>query len=297
MYSHTIFSSLLKVCPRSKIDRLLASPDRRRQSRVFNEWDHLVSMIYGQVTSQNSLRQLVYSFNEHFSQHYHLGVKNLKLSTLSYANNHRDVALFSNVLSELIGIAGNHSQTKEIIRLIDSSPIYLNPDIYTNFAKSSGRCMGAKLHIEHDLQGGYPTYFEITPANVNDIKIAENLTIIPKATYVFDRGYMKFSWWEKLDEKGCHFVSRMQKTVKYNVVTENSLKKTSSNIHRDIVIKLTGRKSEVGFSKQLRLITVQLDNSDKTIEIVSNDLMASAVEIANLYKRRWEIELLLCHTF
>lgn len=292
MHISSVFSELLKAFPRYKFERLQEKVGYIKKSRSFSDWHHLVAMIYAQVTSQGSLRQLVGSFNEQYAQHYHLGVSPLKLSTLSYANHTRDNRLFCAVLSELIQAAGAHNTCNEVVRLIDSSPIALRSDIYGDFAKSNGRCKGIKLHMEYDLHGGYPTCFDITPANVNDIDVAQYLTILPGATYVFDRGYMKFDWWQKLAEQNCRFVTRMQKIVRYEVVKENPCSKNAENILRDVIIKLTGKKSSSGFHQPLRLLSVQLENNDKTIEIASNDLISDAAVLADLYKRRWQIELL-----
>jgi len=274
------------------VGRLAPCKEHRKQPRKFSDWNHLVAMVYAQLTGQRSLRQLVGSFNEHYSQHYHLGVGAIRRSTLSYANNTRDVALFSQVLAELIRTAGGNRQISEVVRLIDSSPIHLNPDIYGDFSKNNGRCQGIKLHVEYDLHGGYPTWFDITPGNVNDIEISKYLAIVPGTTYVFDRGYMKFDWWQKLVDNHCRVISRIQKMVAYKVVTENSLVAGHTNIVGDRIIQLTGNKGSKGFGGHLRMIKVRLDNSEKTIDVVSTDLLSDASVIAELYKRRWDIELL-----
>jgi len=83
----------------------------------------------------------------------------------------------------------------------------------------------------------------------------------------------------------------MQKSACYEITLEN--KALGDNIIFDKIIKLSGGKGKKDFKKQLRLIRIKLDsNKNKEIEIVSNDLESPAKTITDLYKRRWEIELL-----
>lgn len=281
----------MKGLPRYQFERIKERTGIKEQTRSFSHWSHLVSMVYSQISHQKSLRNLVTSFNEQYAHHYHLGTGGLVRSTLSYANNHREVGIFEAMAQHLVQVAGKGNKCKEVLRIIDSSPIHLNPEIYGEFSKSNGRCQGIKLHMEYDANGRYPTFFDITPANVNDIAFTEKLTIIPQATYVFDRGYMKFSWWNELASMKCRFVSRMQKSVRYEVVSSNSA--AGKNVIEDSIIVLAGKKSVKGYPQQLRMIRVQLEgNNGKEIAIVSNDVTSPAQDIADLYKRRWEIELL-----
>ncbi len=292
MHNNILFKEIIKALPRYKFESMRKKESGKEQSRGFSHWNQLIAMMYSQLSGHESLRKLSISFNEHYSNFYHLGVSHINKSTLSRANNHRNVGLFSEVLKYLINVAGSQNQScKDVLRLLDSSPIHLDADIFGEFSKSNGRCQGAKLHLEYDANGHYPVFFDITPANVNDIDVVKSLKLISGATYVFDRGYMKFSWWNDLSEAGCRFVSRMQKSVRYEIKEENKI--LGENIVSDKIIKLIGDKGKKGFPKQLRHIRIKLDsNKDKEIELVSNDLESPAKIIADLYKRRWEIELL-----
>ena len=291
MHNNSVFKEIIKVLPRYKFERMKEKLCPKEQSRGFSHWNHLMSMIYCQLSGHTSLRKLALSFNEQYSNLYHIGVSEVNKSSLSRSNNNRDAGLFAAVLEFLVSVSGNKNGCREVLRIIDSSPIHLDAGIFGEFSKSNGRCQGAKLHLEYDADGGYPVFFDITPANVNDIEVVKSLKIISGASYVFDRGYMKFDWWNELDEAKCRFVSRMQRSVKYEIVSENEV--FGENIISDKIITLTGDKGKKGFPKQLRLIRVRLENNkEKEIDIVSNDLKSDTKTIANLYKRRWEIELL-----
>ncbi len=292
MYSNNVLKDVLKVLSRGRFERMREKVCPFEQDRGFTHWSHLVSLIYAQISGLNSLRSLEAVLKEQQAHHYHLGISDVKRSTLSNANNTRSPKLFEEVLAMLTQESGRFgSECREVMRIIDSSPIHLDPSSFGELSQSNGRCCGIKLHLEYDANTSRPLCFDITPANQSDLHITPLLSLLKGATYVFDRGYMKFVWWQKLADAGCRFVTRMQKSVSYEIVKEQKIKK-GSNVLRDRIIKLTGKKSSAGFLKRLRVITVQLENSAKTIDIVSNDLRSDATKLAGLYKRRWEIELL-----
>ena len=68
---------------------------------------------------------------------------------------------------------------------------------------------------------------------------------------------------------------------------------TDQDILKDQIIKLTSSKAEeTGISEQvLRLVSVYKPDENKVIEIITNQLDWSARTIADLYKKRWDIEL------
>jgi hypothetical protein len=120
-----------------------------------------------------------------------------------------------------------------------------------------------------------PIYAALSPARVNDITAAQAMPIEPGATYVFDLGYYDYAWWKKLDDAGCRIVTRFNRNIPLAVV-EESLRQGS------------GRRNPM--ADAVRAVQVKTDWG-KVLRILSNDLDATAEEIADLYKRRWAIEL------
>ena len=60
----------------------------------------------------------------------------------------------------------------------------------------------------YDLTKAIPTYYEFSGARTNDIDVGKKMDI---KTYVFDKGYMDFNWWNDIDEKGAYFVTRLKR--------------------------------------------------------------------------------------
>jgi IS4 transposase len=127
---------------------------------------------------------------------------------------------------------------------------------------------------------------------VNDIVEAKKMSILPTATYVFDKGYYDFAWWAGLIKARCKFVTRIKENTPAQPV--QILPLCDDTIKGDRLVKLThrmtGNRKNPLQEETLREITVTLDNGT-TVRILTNDLDAPAIEIANLYKTRWQIEL------
>ena len=151
---------------------------------------------------------------------------------------------------------------------------------------------GAKVHVVYDADAERPVYAAVTPARVNDITAGQAMPIEAGATYVFDLGYYDYAWWAELDAAGCRIVTRFKSNTPLAVTAELDLPE-DSDILSDRIGLLPRRQAKSRknpFSDPLREVRVKTDTG-KVLRILCNDLDASAQEIADLYKRRWAIEL------
>jgi hypothetical protein len=148
------------------------------------------------------------------------------------------------------------------------------------------------MHVIYDADADCPIYAGVSAANVNDITVAQAMPVEAGATYVFDLGYYDYRWWAKLDDAGCRIVTRLKKNTPLALLQELALPK-GSNIVSDRIGFLPPRQMnnrQNPMHNAVREVRVKTD-SGKILRILSNDLDGSAEEIADLYKRRWAIEL------
>ena len=139
----------------------------------------------------------------------------------------------------------------------------------------------------YDPAADQPVYAAVTASAVNDITAAHAMPITPGATYVFDLGYYDYGWWARLHAAGCRIVTRF-KTNTPLTITERRAVPVGGPILSDRVGTLPKRQArnrKNPFSAPVREVQVRIETG-KVLRILSNDLNASAQEIADLYKKR-----------
>src|SRR5260370_5038586 len=160
------------------------------------------------------------------------------------------------------------------------------------WARFSGGVCGAKVHVICDADADRPIYAAVSAAKVNDITMAKQMPIEPGATYVFDLGYYDYAWWAEFDARGCRIVTRFKSNTPLEVVEELAVTE-GGNILSDrigFVPAPQAHNRRHPMQDAVREVRVATDTG-KVLRILSNDLDASAQEIAALYRRRWAIEL------
>jgi hypothetical protein len=253
----------------------------------------LVAMVYAQLSGAQSLREIEAGLQSHRTRLYHLGVDQPRRSTLADANARRPAEVFAGLFALLAGQAhrGLRKALWDTTYLIDSTGLKLC-ERSAGWARFSAGVCGAKLHVIYDPDADQPVYAAISAANVNDITVAQAMPIEPGATYVFDLGYYDYRWWAKLDAAGCRIVTRFKKNTPLRLLKELKLPKDSA-ILSDRIGFLPARQMNNNhnpFQDAVREVRVKT-NTGKVLRILCNDLDATAQEIADLYKRRWAIEL------
>lgn len=286
------FASLLKPLDRRSFRASAKRHGADAYCKSFDSWRHLVALIFAQLSGVSSLRELEASWNAHADHHYHLASSTIARSTVCDANKRRPVALFVETFAMLSGQLDRTSRAtgQAMVRLIDSTPIPLGQ--LCKFATWNGRIRGLKMHVVYDPHTDRPCSFEITPATVNDIEIGRTTRLEHGATYVFDKGYCHYAWWASFNAAGAIFVTRPKSSAKWRTIEQRPLAVTGGDgfeVLSDRVVALAS-KGDSKLPIALRLIEVRREDG-KTITLLTNDMHRSAVEIAALYKARWQIEL------
>lgn len=288
---NTVFHQLIKVLPRHRFQASVERHNGDRRTRKLSCWTQFHAMLFAQLTSRQSLRDLEENFNARHSNHYHLGVSSIKKSSLADANNKRSPLIFAETFYYLLDKVRSKlpaKEAKEMVRLIDSTTIDLNLNQF-EWAHFRSTKAGIKLHTVYDPNADTPVFFEITTAKVNDRKAAHHLPVMPGYTYVFDRAYNDYGWYYNLSQQGTLFVGRMKNNAVY-VVIEN--RETSSNhILEDQVICLSSDLARKHCPMNLRKVKIRREEDGKILTFITNDFERTAEEIAGLYKSRWQIEL------
>lgn len=302
MYNNSMLNEILKLLPRSIIKKVVDEHQGDRYTKTFTSWDHLVAMLTGQLAGVTSLRELEVTLNSHPECHYHLNTKNVKRSTLSDANHNRCFSIFRDITFSLLPSLSKHKKDlKNILTILDASPLYLNSrgHEWANTTLSRAYNKGLKLHVQYNHSEDHIEYVEVYDATINDITVAQSLSLETNRIYVFDKGYCDYNWWKEIADKGSTFVTRLKKNASYGVEKSFEIaKKDKGLILTDQIIRLSNQRPRAKKVNELAGISLRLveikhpSGKEAPFMIVTNDLKASAQCIAEWYKERWSIELL-----
>ena len=292
-HQNIVFHGVLKHVPWAFVDRLVEQYDADRDPRALEAKPHLIAMLYAQLCGLRSLRDIETGLRSHAGKLYHLGGDTVSKSALATANASRPVEVFGGLLSALMAQLqrGYRRKIGDCVRLIDSTSVRLS-SLSGHWATFSAGVCGAKAHIIYDPDADQPLYLMVTPANVNDITAAKEMPIEAGAIYVFDLGYYDYGWWATLDQAGCRIVTRLKANTPFAIVEDHPVPPGSS-IRSDRTGHLPKRLAASrnnpmsGLVREVRVVI----ETGKVLRIFTNDLTASAQQIADLYKRRWAIEL------
>jgi len=291
-HQNSVFHGLLKRVPWDELERLAVEHRSDFRVRRLTTKSQFIALLYGQLSGASSLRDVVTRLESQAALLYHLGGKSVARSTLAEANAKRSSEVFMALFAAMAKQVhrGLRRKIAETTYLIDATSVRLNG--FSQWAHFSTGVFGAKAHVIYDADADCPIYAAVTAANVTDITAAQLMPIEPGATYVFDLGYYNYRWWATLDTQGCRIVTRFKSSTPLDVVEELPLPE-GSTLLSDRIGHLPERQAASRrnpFQHPVREVRLKLDTG-KILRILSNDLDASAQEIADLYKRRWAIEL------
>jgi hypothetical protein len=293
----TVFSQITDALYPGEFGRCVQKFPCRRPTRGLSEYDHFLALCFGQLTYRESLRDIVACLNAKRPALYHLGFRGrLSRTNLAYANHHRDWRLFEAVAQLLMRRAArlyhdcpSDPELPNLGFALDSSLIALSLKLF-NWAYYHRFKRALKLHVMLSLQAKLPAWAAITEGSFADMRILDQIPIIPGAHYVMDRGYLDFVRLFRIDGGGAFFVVRNKHHVRFRVVTSRPVDK-SVGLRCDQTIRLTSNWSIKSYPKSLRRIRFYDAEKRLTLVWLTNQFDLPASVIAQLYRHRWQVEL------
>ena len=289
-----VFAQLAGFLDNFKFLRIVKKYDGDKYIKTYTCWNQLLTMMFGQLSHRESLRDLIVAMEAHSGKLYHLGIgKSVTRSNLSKANEIRDYRIFEEFAFFMIEQARKKRQT-EIFKLggfvyaFDSTTIDLCFSVFewAKFRKKKG---GIKIHTLYDVETQIPAFVHITAAAVHDSKAMIEIPYEAGAHYIFDRGYNDFANLYKINLIEAHFVLRAKTNVRFNPRTWK--RRLPDGIVSDAIGVFSVYKSAKDYPEELRKV-VCIDPKEGTKYIfLTNNLTAKAETISLLYHNRWSVEL------
>ncbi|HLR00864.1 MAG TPA: IS4 family transposase [Sphingobacterium sp.] len=289
-----VFAQLASFLNRSKFNRIVAKYNGDKYVKHFTCWNQLLALMFGQLSNRESLRDLVIALDAHQSKCYHLGMgKNVSRSSLSRANQDRDYHIFEEYAYYLVNQA-RETRATNIFELggnvyaFDSTTIELCLSVFW-WAKFRRRKGGIKVHTLYDVETQIPAFFHITKASVHDSKAMKEIPYESGSYYIFDRAYNNFKMLYKIHQIGAYFVIRAKTNLQYKTIKWK--RRLPRNVLSDLTIGLTGFYPKQYYPEALRLIKYWDEQQEREFVFLTNATHISALQVADLYKNRWQVEL------
>lgn len=289
-----VFAQLVSFLNRSKFNRIVTKYEGDKYVKHFTCWNQLLALMFGQLSNRESLRSLIVALDAHHSKCYHLGMgKNVSKSSLARANQDRDYHIFEEYAYYLVSQA-REKRTINIFNLggnvyaFDSTTIDLCLSVFwwAKFRKKKG---GIKVHTLYDVETQIPTFFHITDASIHDSKAMKGIPYEPDSYYIFDRAYNSFKMLYKIHQIGAYFVVRAKKNLQYKSIKWK--RRLPRNVLSDVTIELNGFYPKKYYPGPLRLVKYWDEEQKREFVFLTNATNISALQVAELYKNRWQVEL------
>lgn len=293
-----VFTQLMSLVHPEEFDRCVEKYNGHHRVRNFSCWHQFLSLSFGQLTHRESLRDLVLCLQAHQSKLYHLGLsKGISRTTLADANEQRDWRIYADLAQILIqrarvlyaGAVLEEVDLGNTVYALDSTTIDLCLEVFW-WAKFRKHKAAIKLHTLFDVRCQIPCFIHITDGLSHDVNVLDILEFEAEAFYVMDRGYLDWERLYHIHQANAFFVTRAKDNMAFARVYSHPVDK-SFGLKCDQTIRLKNYYAAKDYPAHFRRIKFYDKEQNRTFVFITNNLKTSAIQIAMLYKYRWQIEL------
>ena len=297
-YTNTIFNQLLTFLPKYHFNAFVGQHESDRYVKKFTTWNQLITLLYAQATGKESLRDIQTGLSLHEEKWAHLGVSSVARSTISYANNKRSYKVFEGLFYELL------NQCRDVIPKRSFSfdnPLYsldatviklcLSMFDWARYTKTKG---ALKLHTLLDNRTMIPELIISSDGKKGDVTAGKEMNLPEKlekgSIVVFDRAYIDYGWWKKLNDNEIFFVSRT-KSNQHILVLGQHQKSGERGVLSDDRVLIGEHYGYEKYPEVLRFVRVVDLKTKNVYEYLTNNFKLSALQVAEIYIQRWQVEL------
>lgn len=294
-----IFTQIVDYIPRYRLDKLITKYKGDYRAHELTTYNQFLHLFFGQLTGCNSLRDICMCLAAHKSSLFALGFRTtVDHTTLSRANEKRDYRIYEELgqyLIERVRPLYSHTRIEDLsidnaLYALDSTTISTSIKLatwaYGKYSKGA-----VKMHTLLDLRGSIPVNIHITDGKWHDSNELDCLVPEPYAIYTMDKAYVDFAALYRFHTAGAIWVSRAKDNMQYTIVATRTQFKASSGIRADYTILLVTSKSKKLYPEPMRLIRRYDEVNDEMVTFITNNFEWDPLEIANIYRHRWDIEV------
>lgn len=293
----TVFAQIMDFLPRTEFRKCIARYGGQHKVQSFSCMDQFLCMAFAQLSYRESLRDIEACLRAVPSKQYHMGIRGtIARSTLAYANETRDWRIYADFAQVLIHTARMLYAEDDLaveldntVYALDSTTVDLCLSLFP-WAKFRKHKAAVKMHTLLDLRGSIPTFIRISDGLLHDVNILDEIVAEAGSFYIMDRGYLDFARLYRLGQCLAFFVTRAKNNFRFQRLYSHPVDK-STGLICDQTIRLSGFYAVKDYPDKLRRIRYVDQETGKILVFLTNCFTLEALEIATLYKCRWQVEL------
>lgn len=294
-----VFSQVMDFLPRYEFRKIVKKYKADFHAKNLNSLNQLLHLLFGQLTGCTSLHEIILCLTAHSDVIYHLGIRQtVQVSSLARANEARDYRIFEELGQHLIRSVRPLYEKEDIQDISLDNVIYaLDSTTISTSIKLATWALGkyskgaVKMHTLLDLKGPIPAQIHITDGKWHDSNIWEFVDFECGAIYTADKAYVDLEQMWRINLAGAFFVMRPKDNMKFETTRILPEDGQASNIRSDYAARLIIPKSKQLYKDELRIVKALDSESGEIITFVTNNFFFSALEIALIYRHRWDIEV------
>ncbi len=294
-----IFSQVMDYIPRYQFDKAVAKYHGDWHAKELSCYNQLLHLLFGQITGCDSLRDICLYLKAHKDILYHLGFRNtVSQSNLSRANKKRDYHIYEELGRYLIGIVRplyadssiSDITVENIVYALDSTTISTSINLAA-WALGKYSKGGVKMHTLLDLRGSIPANIHITDGRWHDSNELDVLVPEPYSFYMMDKAYVDFDALFRFHLAGAYWISRPKSNMRYTIIGYREFSSYADGVLGDFDIIMAKGKTCALYPEPIRAVCCQDEDTGEEMVFITNNFEISALEVANLYRHRWDVEV------
>lgn len=301
-----IFGQVMKLIDKTTFVQLVRDNKSDYYYKAFKSWDQLTVMLFGILSRCDSMSEICEGMKALGGKLNHLGMQKAPAkSTASDGLRNRDSSFFEALYYKLVeqykgflSDSRTYGLTFKELLIIDSSTIRLFSDILKGVGrnpKNDGKKKGGlKVHMLIDAVQSVAKFVRITEAKVHDKNFLTQIIVPTHSMLVFDRAYNYYKQFAKWSEQMIYFVTRQKKNAVCEIletIQDKILPKGTFGVYKEEIIEVTYKENKEEKTVKLRRI-YYIDEKMRQFVFITNNFDITAEEVAFIYKKRWQIELL-----
>jgi hypothetical protein len=305
-----ILTQVLELVNNNKFNGLVKKHAADRYYKKFTTWTHFVSMMFGIYSRCDSVTEIVEGMIGCVGKLGHFGLSEVPpKSTITDGNRQRDSKFFESLYFSLVHRYSSFLSSSRTIGLnikelyiVDSTTIQLFSSLVFKGVgrnpKDGGKKKGGlKVHMLIDALQNVGKFVKVTAAKVHDSKFLNDLTLNPFSMVVFDKAYNHYKLFAKWTRNQIWFVTRMKDNAVFEVeqvLSENTIPERTAGVLKEEKVNLCYKENQKDkeFKKLLLRRITYRDDKGRMYVFITNNMELTAQDIADIYKQRWQIELL-----